>query len=206
MDLVSGRKTDEAERLYSVRPDRLLTRENITDILSDVYEGTEYDLTQVPEAGKWGDPFVDDAPSYALCRRGTVSCFAADLRAEGAESVMWTALGTPRMTFFMPLWADIDALPDFCAEPDPGKESLFWSFKELGILTQRRYFRHIVLTAAAKARYEKESDAMTEEARTRIAALPEAERRAARTAFTRERLSAAMALCRETKRELLLQY
>ena len=206
MDLVSGKETDEAERLYSIRPNRLLTREDLMGILSDVYEGTKYDLTQVPEAGKWADPFVDDAPSYALCRRGTVSSIVAELAEDGASSVMWTAMTTPRMSFFIPLSVDIDALPAYCEEPDPGKESLFWSFKEMCLLTQRRYSRHIAITAAAKERYETESRALVEETWKTIAALPEEERRAARTAFTAERLDAAMALCRETRRELLLQY
>jgi len=206
MDLASGRETDEAQRLYSIKPDRLLTREDLMDMLSDVYQGTKYDLTKVPEAGKWGDPFTDDAPSYALCRRGTVSCIVAEPEEDGPSSVMWTAMTTPRMSFFVPLCADIESLPDYCPEPDPGKESLFWSFKELGLLTQRRYSRHIAVTAAAKERYETESKALLLEEKERIAALPETERRSARTAFTRERLDAAMALCRETKRELLLQY
>ena len=206
MDLASGRETDEGERLYSVRPDRLLAREDLMDFLSDVYQGTKYDLTRVPEAGKWGDPFMDDAPSYALCRRGTVSGIVAELEEDGASSVMWVAMTTPRMSFFIPLSADIESLPPYCEEPDPGKESLFWSFKEMGLLTQRRYSRHMAVTGAAKERYESESKAALREVWPRIAALPEEERRSARTAFTRERLDAAMTLCRETKRELLLQY
>ena len=206
MDLVSGKSTDEAERLYSIRPNRLLAKEDLMDILSDVYEGTKYDLTKVPEAGKWGDPFVDDSPSYALCRRGTVSCIVAELAEDGPSSVMWTAMTTPRMSFFVPLSVDIDALPEYCSEPDPGKESLFWTFKEMDLLTQRRYSRHIAITAGAKERYETESKARVAETWERIAALPEGERRAARTAFTAERLSAAMALARETTRQLLLQY
>ena len=206
MDLASGAETDEAERLYSVRAGRPLTREDMMAFLSDVYEGTKYDLTKVPEAGKWGDPFPDDAPSYAICRRGTVSGIVAELEEDGASSVMWTAMTTPRMSFFIPLCADIERLPAYCAEPDPGKESLFWTFKEMCLLTQRRYARHMNITGAAKKRYEDESRTRVKDARERIAALPESRRRAERTAFTAERLDAAMALCRETIRQLLLQY
>ena len=110
------------------------------------------------------------------------------------------------MSFFIPLCADIERLPAYCAEPDPGKESLFWTFKEMCLLTQRRYARHMGITGAAKKRYEDESRTRVKDARERIAALPESRRRAERTAFTAERLDAAMALCRETIRQLLLQY
>ena len=77
---------------------------------------------------------MDDSPSYALCRRGTVSCIVAELEEDGTSSVMWTAMTTPRMSFFIPLSVDIDDLPAYCEEPDPGKESLFWRLRQI---TQR---------------------------------------------------------------------
>lgn len=206
MELLSGAACDEGERLYAVRPERPLTTKDLSNLLSDVYEGTPYDLTRTPEAGKWEDPFTEDAPSYALCRRGTVSSIVTDLRERGEESILWTALGTPKMAFYMPLFADIHSLPAYCDEPDPEKESLFWSFKELGLLTQRRYARHISVTAAAKAAYETESAERLLEEEKLLASLPEGERRAARSAFTSALLDAAMAAVRRARRELLLEY
>ena len=89
---------------------------------------------------------------YALrLSRPTVAANLAELEEDGVSSVMWTALTTPRMSFFIPLCADIERLPAYCAEPDPGKESLFWTFKEMCLLTQRRYARHMGITGAAWA-------------------------------------------------------
>lgn len=79
------------------------------DVLSDVYDGTKYDLTKLPS----GDPFADVTPDYALCRRGTLSSIVADYTPE-TGSVLWTAIATPRMSFYMPLYVDIDGLPAFC--------------------------------------------------------------------------------------------
>ena len=87
MELLSGRPQDENETLYSVRPAEPITRRTLMDVLSDVYDGTKYDLTKLPS----GDPFADVTPDYALCRRGTLSSIVADYAPE-TGSVLWTAI------------------------------------------------------------------------------------------------------------------
>ena len=204
MELLSGKPQREDETLYSVVPAEPVTRETLTRILSDVYDGTKYDLTKLPG----GDPFADVTPDYALCRRGTVASIAADYTPE-TGSVLWTAIATPRMSFYMPLFPDMDALPVFCEAYLPGEgenTSLFWEFKELCILTERRFAAHMEITGRAKQRWETAAAERLAAESRRIAQLPEAERRAARGAFNRAVLAFALEACRETRHALLLQY
>ena len=204
MELLSGRPQDENETLYSVRPAKPITRRTLMDVLSDVYDGTKYDLTKLPS----GDPFADVTPDYALCRRGTLSSIVADYTPE-TGSVLWTAIATPRMSFYMPLYVDIDGLPAFCEAFLPGEgenTSLFWEFKELCILTQRRFARHMEITGKAKREWEAHAAAVLAAHSRDMAQLPESERRAARTKFDRAVLTSALETCRETRHALLLQY
>ncbi len=206
MDLITGRDSDESERLYCAVPDRQLTLKDLKDILSDVYEGTIYDLTKTGQAGKWGDPFTEDAPSYALCRRGTVSCILADIQENGKDSVMWTALTTPKMSFFFPVFADIRSLPNECSQWDPGKPSLFWSCKEMNMLLQRRYSRHMELFDPVKRKLEQELESSTEILQSRLRSLPEEQARSERTAFTEKAVHRVLTEASAMKRTLLLQY
>ena len=206
MDLITGKKTDENERLYCAAPDRPLSPDDMKEILSDVYEGTAYDLTKTAEAGKWGDPFTEDPPSYALCRRGTVSCIVADLREGGKNSVLWTALATPKMSFFLPVFADISSLPDECGQWDPGWDSLFWACKEMDMLIQRRYSRHMELFLPVKKKLEAELDAGVRGIQARLAAVPERQAREMRTTYTRSAVRRVMEAASAVKSTLLLQY
>ena len=204
MELISGKPQDENETLYSVRPAESVTRQTLTDILSDVYDGTKYDLTKLPG----GDPFADVTPDYALCRRGTVSSIVAEYTPD-TGNVLWTAIATPRMSFSMPLYVDIDALPAFCEAFLPGEgenASLFWEFKELCILTQRRFAKHMEITGKAKREWEARAAAALAGHSRNMAQLPESEHRAARTEFDRAVLASAIEACRETRHALLLQY
>ena len=97
---------------------RGLIKEDFMQILSDVYEGTPYDLTRVPEAGPVHDPFADDLPDYALCRRGTIASFVTDY---AGQPLMWVAMGTPRLVPYIPVWVDINSLPACCGRPLPRK-------------------------------------------------------------------------------------
>ena len=77
----------------------------------------------------------------------------------------------------------------------PEAPSLFWAFRELAFLTQRRYARYIPTVREAQARYEAESETLE-------AACPPG----GREALTRERIRAAMELCRAVTVELEYQY
>ena len=234
MELISGKAQREDETRYSVKAAKAVTCQTLMDILSDVYDGTKYDLTKLPG----GDPFADVTPDYALCRRGTVSSIVAEYTPD-TGNVLWTAIATPRMSFYMPLYVDIDRLPDFCEEYLPGEgenASLFWEFKELCILTQRRFARHMEITGKAKRQWETNAAALledysrkmeelegyswkiaeleshnrkTEELESysqKITEFPENEARTLRTQFDRDILISAIETCRKTRHALLLQY
>lgn len=201
MCLLSGRDTPEDALLYSVRPDRLLRPADFMNVLRDVYEDTPYDLRKAPAAGRYENPFHDDPASYSLCRHATVASFVADVSSP-ERGVMWTALSTPAMSCYIPLYTDIDALPEVCSNGEPcadGAPSLFWEWKELSYLTQRRYALYAeIVRPALEAFEEKMAAGLTEEAQ-RLAALPPEQRRPARTALTGEHIATARALCRELR-------
>jgi dipeptidase len=49
---------------FSVKPDNLLTVQNIFTMNRDQYEGTQFDLTQGTDAGPFGDPMRFPSISY----------------------------------------------------------------------------------------------------------------------------------------------
>lgn len=208
MDLLSGTDTPEDALLYSIHPAKPLAVEDLTGVLRDVYDGTTYDLTEAPYAGRYKNPFHDDAPDYALCRWGTVASFAAQLRRDG-PAVMWTCMGTPRMGFYVPLYADIDSLPPCCEQAEAGKPdapSLYWAYKELAFMTCHRYALNIGLVEEIRARYEQEARQALAVVDGELNGLPPEARREKMTEFTRRQIEKALRLCRETKVALEYRY
>lgn len=209
MELFSGEKSGEDELLYSVKPNRKLTRQDFFNVFSDVYDDTKYDLRKTPQAGPHGNPFTDDAPEYAICRRGTVASIVVELDKDTDWAHMWTCMATPRMGVYMPLYSDISRLPEACMGFDPCDDaapSFFWEWKQLGYLIQRRYASHWEQVRPAMDAYEAESAALLAEADKKMAALSGDERRQAMTAFTAERIEAARALCKKLYTQLCLNY
>lgn len=205
MCLISGGERDEAALEYSARPARKLSLSDLTAILRDTYENTVYDLRRAPEAGRYENPFHDHAASYALCRHATVTSIAADFSRENAP-VLWAAMSTPAVCAYIPLWADVDGLPPVCGGDEPDEPSLYWEWKELSILTQRRYAPNSELVCPAIAAYERRMTERLDEDARRIAVLPENERRAARTKAAAEYIDEARALCQKLRAELLKRY
>lgn len=208
MCLLSGADTPEDALLYSVRPNRLLKPEDFMEVLRDVYEDTPYDLRKVSAAGRYGNPFHDGPVSYSLCRHATVASFVADFSRPG-PGVMWTAMACPAMSCYIPLYADIAALPEACSNAEPGQEdapSLFWEWKELGYLTQRRYGRYEEALRTAVGDYETRMAAALAEESERLAGLPEAERRTRCTELTGERIARARSMCKELRVWMDKQY
>lgn len=203
--LLSGQERDEAATEYAVRPDRKLSLSDLTDVLRDVYEDTKYDLRKVPAAGRHGNPFHDDPASYSLCRHATVTSIAADFSRPGSPA-LWAAMSTPAVCAYIPLWAGIVGLPPVCWGTEPEGPSLWWEWKELSLLAQRRYERNFALVGPAIRAWEREMAEKLDKEAAEFAALPEEERRARRTELTRQHIEAARTLCRGLKAELLKQY
>lgn len=198
MCLLSGTDTPEDALLYSVRPNRPLTPADFMGILRDVYGDTPYDLRRAPAAGRYGNPFHDGPGDYSLCRHATVASFVADFSQPG-PGVMWTAMACPAMSCYIPLYADIDALPEVCSNAEPGQEgapSLFWEWKELGYLTQRRYERYAPIVSGAAGDYEAQMAAALREEAAALAGLPAQARRTKCTELTARRIGQARELCR----------
>lgn len=203
VSLFSGREMGEDGLDYSVRPDHPLSLEDVTSVLRDVYEDTGYDLRRAPEAGRYGNPFHDDPASYSLCRHATVASIAADF----GRNVLWAAMSTPAVCAYIPVYADIDGLPAVCGGLEPaGAPSLFWEWKELSLLTQRRYEPYAAIVRPAAAAFERAMDGLLDGEAETLAALSEGEGRARRTDLTRRHIEAARALCRELKTALMKKY
>lgn len=198
MCLLSGADTPEDALLYSVRPDRLLSPADFMTVLRDMYEDTPYDLRKAPAAGRYGNPFHDDPPSYSLCRHATVSSFVADFSL-GENAVMWTALASPATSCYIPVFADIDGLPLSCSGGEPCRSrepSLFWEWKELSYLTQRRYEPYAKIVRPALEEYEKKMAAAVRKETENLAAFSAEMRRAERTVLTGNYVAKARSLCR----------
>ena len=126
--------------------------------------------------------------------------------------ILWTALGTPRMVPYIPVYTDIAQLPPITGPTDPESSdplSLFYRMKTLSYLTEYRYDRNIGVTAAWKAHLEEEMrDALGREA----AALSgtgcqDANKlRKLRTEFTARHLTDAAASCGVICGKLLKMY
>jgi len=207
MNLLSGRETPEDEPLYSVVPDRLLTEEDLKNVLRDVYEGSAYDLTKAPDAGRYGNPFHDDPPDYSLCRSWTVASFVADLRKD-ESSVMWACLGCPKTGLYLPVYADISGLPACCEETKADAEtpSLFWAFQELHYLTCRRYSLNLPLVTSVQAAYEQEAAQALCGMDEALAVLSAERRLEERTAFSTGQIRRALEVCGKLRAELLYRY
>ena len=204
MELLSGKPQDENGTVYSVRPDRKLTKQDFMTVLRDVYAGTAYDLMTAPDAGRWGNPFHDDPPSYSICKIGTIASFVAELY-EDAPSVMWTAITTPAMSAYVPVYTGISALPG-CFDTDDTEDSLFWELKELGYLIQRRYSRYHALVRPELDALEQRFFAYADARREKLLSLTEDERAAECTSITAAGFDALRSLCREERSELIRMY
>lgn len=118
---------------------------------------------------------------------------------------MWTAMTTPSMSAYVPVYTGISALPDIFGTDDT-ENSLFWELKGLGYLIQRRYSRYHALVRPELDALEDRLQAEAEKDREKLLALPPEERTTACTAITAEGFDALHRLCRREYGKLLKQY
>lgn len=209
MNLFSGEMTDEETLLYSVRPKKLLDIRDMMAVLRDVYEGTGYDLTKAAAAGRYGDPFHDEPADYSLSHAGTVAGIAASLKPD-AQAVLWTCMATPRTGFYIPVYADIEKLPEVCenTEPEnPDAPSLYWEFKTLSFLISRRFLQYDKILGEMQETFERSAMQEIVEKNKILAQLPdETVRRKQRTVFTEEQIEKGRRICRDAKKTFALHY
>ena len=202
VSLFRGADGAEDATEYSVKPSRKLELSDLTAVLRDVYEDTAYDLRKVPEAGRYGNPFHDGPVSYSLCRHATVASIGADF----AHGALWAAMSTPAVCAYIPVYADIEGLPPACGGLTPGEPSLFWEWKEVSLLSQRRYGPNHDLLHPEILAFETEERRELEAEAGALAALPAEERRAAGTELTEEHIRRGRALCASLRARLLERY
>lgn len=125
---------------FSVKPERLLTIEDIRKIKADYYEGTPYDMTKGPAAGPWGNPIrysnrgAKGAWERTINLHRTYYLHIGQVNAslpEPLRGTSWFGYGAPDTSYLTPLWAIMDEIPAFLSRGDRyggfDRESGFWT-------------------------------------------------------------------------------
>jgi len=123
-----------------------LTRQDLMEVLADHYEGTYMYKT------------AHDNPDYrTTCNKRTVSAMVAHLRPETPSEmqVMWYCMSSPCIGIFMPVYANISAIPvPYLTGSAPedisnyDEASAWWAFKKIQLLVDEDYDeRHAMVRA-----------------------------------------------------------
>lgn len=116
-----------------VIPDHKLSVEDVRQMNSDYYQGTEYDVSLQPEAGPFGNPLNEYNVERPINMFRATYHFIANIRAdlpEEARSLLWIGWGAPDSSYMIPLWASMTKLPEqLCTGTRYGKfdrNSTWW--------------------------------------------------------------------------------
>jgi dipeptidase len=99
----------------SVKPDKLLSVQDIFEIKGDYYQGTPYDKSLYPDAGPWGNPNAHTkqrsigVPQSCYVHIGQVKAWLP----EKIRGVSWFGYGGADTTYLTPLWPAMEKLPEF---------------------------------------------------------------------------------------------
>lgn len=99
----------------SVKPERLLSVQDIFEIKGDYYQGTEYDKSTYADAGAFGNPNAHTkqrsigVPQSCYVHIGQVKSWLP----EEIRGVSWFGYSGADTTYLTPLWASMEKLPDF---------------------------------------------------------------------------------------------
>lgn len=215
MSLYARRDLPEDELIYQVRPAKKLNVDDVKAVLRDVYAGTCHDLTTVPEAGPFGDPFHDGPCCYSLAQVGTVASMVAHLRSwlpDAFGGIMWVALSNPHTSFYFPIPAGAGRLPARFSQTKTMKgedKSAWWIFKDVGLLTSRRYRPNMTLLSQIQQTFETDAAQRMSTMEDVLSALWPIDRTAAYALldlFSVETASRALAAAEEAFAALELQY
>lgn len=108
-----------------IKPDKKLSVHDIFKIYGDSYQGTKYDLTKVPGAGPWGNPYASPpefsyshipglpypigAEYSAYVQIGQVKSWLPD----PIKGCTWFGYGGGDTTYIVPMWAIMKEVPEF---------------------------------------------------------------------------------------------
>lgn len=135
----------------SVKPDEKLSVHDIFKIKGDYYEGTDYDLTEGPAAGPWGDPIRyankgDGSWERSINMHRTCYVHIAQVKdwlPDPIKGVSWFGYGAPDTSYIVPLWPVMDELPEFYSTgsryEDFRRDSGWWINTYVQQMTQLRY-------------------------------------------------------------------
>lgn len=202
MNLFSGKETGEEELLYSIQPYKQMDVRDMMAVLRDVYEETPYDLRKAPGAGNFDNPFHDNPPDYSLSHAATVAGIAAALKPE-AFPVLWTCMATPRISFYLPVYADIEELPAVCEAVDSDLPSLYWDFKKLGVVVCECFKDRAPVLYEMQEKYECMAMANIAERNKKLKEISDTSmRRKEMTVLTERNIKEGLQICEEAKHVL----
>jgi len=165
-----------AERYpLSVKPDHLVSVEELMMIKRDHYEGTEFDLTQGLAAGPFGNPnryatAANQRPAgvnYDGWERA-ISMFRCSYVIVGQArswmppaigGVVWFGEDAPHSTVFIPFYAGITSVPPSFSQGARDyfdRTSAWWAFNHVSNLADLRYDVAIKIIQTEASKFEKE--------------------------------------------------
>jgi dipeptidase len=141
---IKGDATEEPMPLY-IKPNRLLSVQDVQNGMRDHFEGTDLDMTQDAGAGPWKVPyrwrpmsFTVDGKTYinerAVATQQTGFVIVPQMRSwlpDGIGGILWFGVDDADMTVFTPVYASSLAVPE-CYRPGNGDmytfswTSAFW--------------------------------------------------------------------------------
>lgn len=122
IDLVApslGVKPYQVHYPLFVKPDKKLSVHDIFKISGDVYRGTEFDLTQGPGAGPYGDPLSNYRIAGRIRPVGIpLTCYLQIAQTKNwlpdpIKGIVWYGYGAVDSSYITPLWASMEKLPAF---------------------------------------------------------------------------------------------
>ena len=187
-----------------VKPDKPLSVHDVMELMRDHYEGTPFDMTKGLDAGPFGSPvrFRDlpwsvDGQSYMWERPISTQQAGFVVVTQSRKAlpdpvggVTWFTPDEASTSCFIPLYCDIDALPEPYTRGDYKKfawDSAWWVFNLVSNLTYDRWSR--ILPDVQRAQREQESallkmQPVIEETAVKLAATDESLARAFLTNYS----------------------
>jgi len=158
-----------------IKPDALLSLENVIDMMRDHYEGTALDMTKDPGAGPYQLPYrwrpmTWKVDSVAYCHERAISTqqtgfsFVAQCRPSLPDpigGIIWFGVDDTYSTCYMPIYCGISEVPnslkvgngDFLTWSDT---SAFWVFNTVSNMCYLRYNDMIKDVQKVQSRKEKD--------------------------------------------------
>jgi len=194
------------ERGHDLLDDKVgsITREDLIDVLSDHYEGTNMYRTA-----------HSNSDYRTICSRRTVSSMVAHLKPHTPSEmqVMWYCMSSPCIGVFIPVYANVSAIPTPYLTGDAPEDisgydddSAWWAYKKIQLLVDEDYDeRHAMVRAGWEELYESfasDIDQLEQELRSLYSAGDKEEARIKMDSFVERKLTEAYEASLQTIEEL----